>query len=240
MLRCGTSRLRQPRPRGKPGRDIPSPRAPPPSAAAPAPAPSRRASTASSGGNPSPVRRGAGVRCRASTSEPPTSPLPSRASCGRRPSPHPALSLISGLPEISPQGVEVGNSRLRGGRGAPRALLSRDRAGTATRTPPPGGEGFARLVLFRMSPNLEASSFSGWETVAQPGGGDRPSRKRRAMATQKARPSWSPSWRPSTSSRVAGGVQDVDARDKPEHDSKAHAPRRYPSPGGETRARRAG
>ena len=35
-------------------------------------------------------------------------------------------------------------------------------------------------------------------------------------------PSWSPLWRPSTSSRVEPRGQDVDARDKPEHDGKGN------------------
>jgi hypothetical protein len=33
---------------------------------------------------------------------------------------------------------------------------------------------------------------------------------------------WSPLWQPSTSSLIEGGVQDVDARDKPEHDGEAN------------------
>src|SRR6476661_4540597 len=43
-------------------------------------------------------------------------------------------------------------------------------------------------------------------------------------------PSWSPLWRPSTSSLGAGGAKDVDARDKPEQDDNGEQQRLFPSP----------
>ena len=155
-----------------------------------------------------------------------------------RPSPLP-LSLISGLLEISTQGVEVGNSRLRGGRGVPRAspfqVAPEPRRPSFSQVGDGGAERRMRVCRFtRRRGGAVAAHRSGAGSFTPP------------------RPSWSPLWRPSTSSREIGHqsirhwprppatARDVGARAKAEHDAERPNRDGLPSPGWETMARSPG